>query len=228
MSVILAQVSFEHDSGLPRDRAVNTFHFKRTDGLEGTAYDNIFDMVTDFYTADHGGYSVQQYLSRLLTGAGRVKLYDLGNAPPRFPVFDETFTVANGNDALPSEVAICVSFQAAPVSGVPMARKRGRVYVGPLTKDALYATTGRPFGPMLTMLAAAGNQLMQEADASISWDLVIHSAGARDNSDDSVPYKDRAKLAVIDSKVVSGWVDDDFDTQRRRGIGQTARNTFTL
>jgi hypothetical protein len=110
---------------------------------------------------------------------------------------------------MPPEVAICLSYQAAKISGVPQARRRGRVFIGPLNTSAM-GTDGRPATAFINALVGAADALKDPAGAP-DWDWSTWSSF------------DPTVSTVIDN----GWVDNEFDTQRRRGRKYTTRTTFT-
>lgn len=138
------------------------------------------------------------------------KLYDRSDPAPRVPVEEGTwdFTGAPTGTAIPPECALCLSFQGDPESGVSQARKRGRVFIGPL-KDAGLGTDGRPASSIITTLATAGGVLLAASDADATWTWTVFSQSASDSF-----------------TVTNGWVDNEYDTQRRRGRIPTSRTTF--
>ncbi len=138
------------------------------------------------------------------------KIYDRSDPLPRAPRSEGTwnFTTAPSGNSLPPEVALCLSFQGVRQSGQPQARRRGRVYMGPLNSAAL-ETTGRPTALTVTTLRDAGNALRTASVAAAGWAWTVHSP-----------------TSGQDVSVSNGWVDDEFDTQRRRGREATSRNVF--
>jgi hypothetical protein len=108
---------------------------------------------------------------------------------------------------------LCLSFQAVKVSGQTQARRRGRVYIGGLGIVTTAGTTNSfpvPTGQVVTNLVNAAQNLGNDApDANWSW--VVYS---------------RANDIVVN--VDNGWVDNAFDTQRRRGNAPSQRETFEL
>jgi hypothetical protein len=108
---------------------------------------------------------------------------------------------------MPAEVAIVVSFEALPVSGEPQARRRGRVYIPWLPDTA--NTEGRPTQTFIDDLGAAFVAFGAAADASISVDWVIWSP------------TDNAAVGTA-----RGWIDNAWDTQRRRGFAATSRTNW--
>lgn len=218
-----AQVSIPLDSGVPEDAIVNTWHFDDDDdpvAAPGDTRDWIMQALRNFYqTID------ATLFPRTIGANATVKLYDIAAPMPRQPLFTETLALTPADqDALPSEVALCLSFAAAMESGVPPARRRGRVFIGPLatTVAEQVNSQSRPSTAAMTVLRDAADALQNG---------VVHPGAGN-------PYRLRwsiyspktdetATVGEAFNDVLSGWVDDAFDTQRRRGPGATSRLVFT-
>lgn len=223
MPIIRVQHSFQGVSGNSKDQYVNTFHLLMASYGSGDL-DEVAQDLKDFYEVVPTGSSVHP-VSYFLAGqadtaGARIKMVDLSDPKPRTPIFDELYTPTNvfgGSEVpLPSEVACCLSYAAAPVSGVPLARTRGRIYIGPLSTIAIRtagsAGIARPSADFMNTLAEAGKTLA-DAWAGLSpvslW--VVYSPT-------SETYHG----------IVRWWVDDAWDTQRRRGDRPTERATTSL
>lgn len=203
MASLLAQVTFPYITAVPEDIAINTWSFSSTLSNDLAAAD-ISTGLTAFYM------QVGTYLSPVLNPSqGRLKVYDRADPEPRAPFYDEAL-VGPGNNTgviLPEEVAVCLSFRGALVSGAAQRRRRGRVYIGPLSTNAVSAgVTGRSEvkAAMRTALAAGTAALLTALGAST--EHVVHSG-----------------VAGTDTVVTTYWCDNAFDTQRRRGPGPTSR-----
>lgn len=203
MTTFLCTISFEHDTGLPEDDVVNTWHFEGPSiPTPNTA--NIMDMVEDFYTVTYAP-SIDPllfYYSGSLNGNYRLRVYDVDAAPPRAPIATRTgvFGPVAGGGPLPEEVALVNSFYAAPVAGTPAARRRNRNYLGPFNRGALGVGDGRPVPALLQVVKNAAVGMKAASDASLDMKWVILSA-----------------TTGVTANVVGGWVDNAWDTQRRRG-----------
>lgn len=239
-----ASITFDDRSGLSRDRAVNNFHFTAAT-VPSPNFGNMRDLVLDFYRVTPAGEGgpVRSLLSPMLTGAWEFKVYDLTQDPPRVPVFIDMGTIADMGDGnvgapLPREVALKHSINATYIPGVDKQRQQGGFYLGPLaggvnvvTGDGTHAT--RPAAALLSRCRKALRTLIDAADASSDVDFVVASLGARDNSVSSghpgdagyVLPKNRPLLPPKYFIVSGGWVDDEFDTIRRRGLRPTSRGT---
>src|SRR5688572_167309 len=148
MTVIRAQVNLEHDNALPEDRVVNTWHFAIPGDPTAVEMDAIQTALVNFYTVVPAGSTatVASLLSSTLSGKWSIRQYNLGEPEPRVPIrVFEPADFAPGPDTLPREVACCLSFRAAVASGENAARRRGRVFIGPLRAGAtVIDTDGRP------------------------------------------------------------------------------------
>lgn len=208
MPVLLAQVAFAHDSGQPRDAAVNTFHFDATASVQAT-YDALDLALQSFYEdpSPPQSFSISDELSLALTGLYRIKIYDLADAIPRptRAVYDHVTTV--GTDGLPEEVAICLSYQADTLAGQPQAQRRGRIFIGPL-RTAVMDNLGNI------------NPNMQEVWGRAAQRLVTDSAAT------AAPWVVRHRATGSVATITNGWVDNEFDTQRRRGQRATDRELW--
>lgn len=207
MSIIRAQVHIASESLIPEDVIMNTWHFLTT-ATPPTAptLTAIHNALVAFYQAID-----DTVFSNYVGPTAEVKQYDLGDPKPRSPLMTAPFTLVSSNSAYPAEVAIAASFQAAKTSGVNMARRRGRVFLGPIAATA--GTTG-PLKPVITstvrnLIAASLGNLLTASDANADWEWAVYSP------------TDNAAVAVK-----SGWVDDAFDTIRSRGPKPAARSTF--
>lgn len=225
-------------SGLPEDTINNTFYFD-SNSADSTADDatSIKNRLVSFYNDIPAGDTKQisDILSSAIartTNASKVLVYQktgLITAPIVWgsPVATLSWTlgVSDTGASLPSEVSIVASFhgdltdvpetQANPTPPPaiirPAARKRGRIYLGPLNADTGLesSSTGdlELKGSIATMICRAMTDL--EADnGSIGW--VVYSAADGANS-----------------PVVGGYVDNAYDTQRRRGVKSSSRTVWT-
>lgn len=208
----LAQVQWiwEGESQLAEDAYVNTFHFQYT-GVAPNDYDNIRDMLDDFYNveAPGAGNTISSFMTqKSVTGKWTIKIYLLDDPKPRYPIYTDTGQVGLSlGTTLPAELACVMSFQGLRIAGEVQARRRNRVYLGPFILDA--NGEGLVTGALVQTVLFAGKELLNASIASDKWDWVIYSP----TNDDVV---------VIDN----GWVDNGWDIQRRRGIRSTARGTF--
>lgn len=121
------------------------------------------------------------------------------------------FTQEGGTSPLPTEVAICASFQGVQEAGHSQARRRGRVFIGPIRQAAIQiGTDGYPrvSSTARNAIATACTNLQANASAA-DWPWCVWS-----RADD--------ELYIVNN----GWIEDEFDTQRRRGPGPLTRTTW--
>lgn len=221
---VACQVVFENVSGLPRDRVTNTFHFRRPEGTSFAAWvAALSPTVINTYNATWSPVTVwlASFISDQISrgiNASKLNWYDLSLNPPHVPTVT-TFTLsASGNStSLPNEVALCGSFKGDVVPGVPTSRQRGRVYIGPLSLNAINGTE------------SAGDQRPTSGNTgiidSIARSLKGLALAARTNSGDLCVFSPTNNALY---PVTSIWVDDAFDTQRRRGARSTSRFSLAV
>lgn len=208
-----AQVILPYDSGLPRDVAVNTWHFfSDTETDDQQACDDVTVALQGFYDAISG------WLSTFINPVWRIRYYTSGVDFSSLPFNREdaptplTISVAT---SLPLEVSICSSY-AASVGGTGTtnaAQRRGRHYIGPLNTGASSSGTNQPARPTTAMIddvsAAAHDVIDSLSTSSMNWVVLSRATGGA--------------FSMVDH----GWVDNEFDTQRRRGVESTARTSWT-
>lgn len=204
------QWAFQGVSGLAEDQFVNSWHFVMS-GVLGPDYENVEDMLYNFYTGDSlsEAPSIANFMTvENITGDYTLKAYNLEDPKPRTPVFESSGSVSPGGaDSLPTECAAVLSFQAVVESGENQKRRRNRVYLGPFGEAA--NNNGLLADTLVERLLFQGRSLKNESAGSSTWSWHIYS-----------PTDDNAE------PVWSGWVDNAWDTQRRRGIRKTARGIF--
>jgi len=204
------QWAWQGVSGLAEDQFVNSWHFIKN-GLIDPDYQNVEDMLYNFYTGE--GQSDSPSIVNFMTtgninGDYTLKAYDLTQPKPRTPVYESSGAVSPGGaDSLPTECAAVFSFQAETESGENQKRRRNRVYLGPFSVQA--NDDGLLKGALVERLLFQGRGLKNESTSSYTWSWNIYS-----------PTDDNAE------PVWSGWVDNAWDSQRRRGIRKTARGIF--
>lgn len=202
MSYYTAQVIIPTADNVAANYATNTFHFF----ADSTAIlPSITTALKSFYS------SLSANMSNMVrANTWQIKYYDDVDPEPRAPVLIETYNtgLTFSNQGLPPEVSLCISFQGAQVSGVPQARKRGRVYI-PYITQASNHTDGRPTSATITQFVGAADALLGAAQTASTWSWVTFS-----------------RVAPGYSEVTNGWVDNEWDTQRRRGRPYTLRTTF--
>lgn len=219
MAIIRAQVTLPYTTNLPRDVAVNTYHF-RVSAADDTTAAGIATNLIALYNTSSGGATVANYLSAQITRATNgctVEFYDRASPEGEPPFYVATFTLgaAGSVNSLPAEVALCSSYVGEVSGDLPLRRRRGRVFIGPLAVGALETGSGivgNPTDQFVTTLSGATDRL----------------AAAYYSSPGGTEFIVYSRLSNAGSKIVRGWVDQEFDTQRRRQVRATQRTVWDL
>lgn len=204
--------------GLERNNCVNTFAV--TGSFEPAELGDLASIVAAFYQAEGSGpYPVGAYINDTIfrTDGLLIEAILSPQTPPNPPAFSEVYTLpaANATGPLPQEVAVCLSmYTSTYFSSATPGRERGRVYVGPLT--SLAGTDAGLLAPL--RVAPALQVAMTEGIEGVQGGLEALLA--------SLAVWSRA--AGTFHPVVGGWVDNEFDTQRRRGRDSTGREFYTF
>lgn len=212
MGLIRAQLVLQGGTALPEDRFVNTWHFDAVGDAE-TEADALTARLEDFYAGTNGGtqVAVGTFLSEFVSRTAEVRCYNLADPTPRVPT-TRTFTLpahpGASNVDLPEEVAIVLSLEAEP----PITpRRRGRLYIGPLNATAVgggtTTTPARVDVQARQALVQAATRVLDGNASGAAWVIYSPTSG-------------------LSPSVATGFCDDAFDTQRRRGPSPTGRLTF--
>lgn len=245
MPLMRAQAIHKSVTGLPRDSVVNVFHFDTPD-LDVATAEAFAEIVRDFYTALPAGAAtipLQSLFSASVALTGHeVRMYPVVEAtgvdtrgegyPPLWTEAFDHLGRALPADSLPSEVAVCLSFKNTTEGAIPPARRRGRIFFGPLVDNGSTNVIGggitRPSDVLGSRLRLAGADMRNKAQA-LAGDWVIYSrpfAGrfgyVKPNGD---PMPDLPARPGNTYPVSECWTDDAFDTMRSRGERATGRIT---
>lgn len=228
------QVTVPKDSAIPADAVNNTWHFILDNSDPETFAAAVESALDDFYTA------INALWARDLNWTnGTYEWFNLATSRPRLAWRTTAMTVSPGDESLkkelPAEVAIVLSFRAAYASGVNSQRRRGRLYLGPLSYfPSANVDLARPPAGQLGALQDAANDLLaasQDAAGDWTWCILSRSdfgglaIGEQPPSGEPFP-ENPALLAGAMHEVVAGWIDDAWDIQRRRGIEPSDRFAF--
>lgn len=203
MSIIRAQVILHTFDNLPENFCTNTFHFETVAGLTDPLAGEIVSDLASFYS------SLRVWFSPVLNLEVEIKLFNLDDPTPRQPYNPGwSFMSAGwGSGGAPEEVACVMSIHAS----LPhTARRRGRVYLGPLVTGAVTGGSTTDFAKFSTTFVTAVKDAGDNMVASTSTPVwVVYS-----------PTDD------VGRAVTGGFVDNSPDTQRRRGHVATSRQLF--
>lgn len=224
---LLVEVVLTNLSGFAKDDVINTFAFSTpTDPPSTAEADDATNALIAFYnTVPSGHNAIAGVIGPTISRASLacfMKSYNIGGhldgSPHGSPFRSIAWTLGAmvaGAKPLPTEVAAAITFHSdygsdpefAPGTR-PRARDRGRVYIGPLTQSVVdnNAPVNRPF-----------------VSQSTRETLVTQAAALRDDSATTWCVWSRAAAAL--KAVTKIWVDDAFDSQRRRGEKATVFTT---
>lgn len=134
--VLRAQVQQELWGTASNRHVVTTTHWIAADPVNQDALDEIAARLVAAYDI------IEDYRSQLGTPA-RLLIYDLDEPEPRLPIYDELLTagVATGNQSIPAQVCAVLSYRGQYSSGTNRARRRGRMFIGPLAPAAIAIPT---------------------------------------------------------------------------------------
>lgn len=212
-------------SGLPEDVIVNDFAVRFDGGTPtSTELEAAMGNVGDFFRGTNlGSGTVGTYISDDVSRAAThtIQAYQILAGPLGSPALEIDWlgpTTEAGSESMPREVCGVLSFHGdltgiAEEAGAtrPKSRRRGRIFVGPLGKNAISVSDNPPvLAPLFTgALRSHATQLYDDLQAN----LATWSVWSRANSE---LYP-----------VVAGWTDNAPDIQRRRGQAPTLRTVFT-
>ena len=239
-SVIQLVARLAPASGVPSDTVENVIHVGSS--LGGSVVGDIDEMCQafrDFYIATAPGATndlgtfIGDSVSRAANACSILAYFtpDLtGQTPFGSPVTSLNFTMSTAAvpTPLPEEVSACISYNAdltnvpvtennptpPPAIIRPQQRRRGRLYFGPLqgTAGSEVNNIFRPTTVFRTDLGLAFAKMAQDMLAiAVDYALCVWSKA------DGATYP-----------VIGGYVDDAWDTQRRRGPEATVRTHFSV
>lgn len=240
---IRAVVTIPSTTGLVENAVQNVLHFRDTVGGQSTTeLDTPLSNFFNLALASPVEVPIAGYLSGELSRAANAVTVDYYNVPLTAgpvgaPIRSSAFTLgamSGSAKSLPSEVSCCLSLDATllPIETEPesipggapgpagdthpRARRRGRIYLGPLNDTATNATGGgtsaiRPSSAFRSSVTRSAKENLAAAVTSAGWIWAVFSP-----------------TAWAMGTIHHVWVDDAFDTQRRRGVAATARTTLAL
>lgn len=226
-------------SGLPADRVENVVNLGFADNATVPEIASAIAAFADFYDTAGGvaqTTAIGAYMSEVLSRAANactINAYETsdlsGETPFGSPVGTGTFTLPAATNAnqFPEEVAVVLSMHGdltdVPQTEVnptpppaiirPAARRRGRIYIGPLGTSS--GTDGAAsIRPSNTFLGDLG-----KAFAFFCNEILLETTG-------NVCVWSKTEGAWY--AVVGGFADNAWDTQRRRGLDPTTRFTWDV
>lgn len=209
MATLRALVVLPFLSGKPEDVVVNTFHFSSASADEAARTSIVNQLKALYNDPVSPGASIASHLSNAINrgaNACKIKLYNLADPLPR-PVTSYDWTLlpsqTPSGTELPAEVAVVGSFYA----GRNIPRYRGRVYFGPFHTGVILDAANERSRPGTSLVDSIrfglGRMMLQ---GPLTQNLAVFSR-----------VDNEARTAT------AGWVDDAWDTQRRRGQDSMVR-----
>lgn len=194
------QTSMPVTDTLPRNRVANTIHLQHTIGaLVDADLESMCQDIVGLYQAKYGNTASEIHC----------KAYDT-DAKPNYPRADVIVNVGQPwNCQQPREIALCLSYAAAHRGNKS---ERGRMYLMPSIKTGAAGAGLRPSPTDLTWALGwyeTANESLPDL-GGVDWQFGVYSP----------TYK---KFTPSQQ----AWVNDDWDTQRRRGLRESSRVTST-
>lgn len=215
MPILRATVTIPAKSLITEDASVNNWHFNQIGANLQASLDEIAQDLQNYYI------SIMPHYSEAMDPANTIiRFYNLNDPKPRPPIYTDTLfstaVSASTTSRLPSEVALCMSYEGAKVAGKNQRRRRGRIYLGPWAAEGASGQHDRPGATLMQIVRDQGNALLAESNGGLLFNWVVYSPTSVASGVGGDPY-------VV---VTNGWVDNSWDTQRRRGVETTTKNSF--
>lgn len=196
--------------GDPSQNTTNTWYFI---GLPGTTVEEdvaeAFGRLSTFYLAIDNTV----YPSAVVSPTAKLIAYNMGDPEPRTPIGEVTVGLTlGGSAAYPSDVAICLSYRSAYPSGVNRARRRGRVYLGPVLAAVATPVAGqgqRVAPAVISTILTAAQGLADQQVTPLLWAMYSET----DNQ--AWPIEEAS-------------IDNGFDTRRSRDNRATTRTAVAV
>lgn len=241
MGILKATCVLTALTGLAEDNCVNTLYFNGpvqpptpTPPTAGQI-DSIAARLTAFYNdMQLSGSAIASFIGEQMSRVANANSFDFywtdGVEPPATwgsPIAVRSWTLGpvSPGTPFPSEVATVLSFHAdltdvpetqanptpPPATIRPAARRRGRIFLGPLQN-----------------FAGAENSTTHEIMVNTNWNdtLVQAAAALKFQNDATWEWVVTSNALGGNLPVEGGYVDNAFDTQRRRGQAPTARSVW--
>ncbi len=202
-----ATTSILSNTGASRDTVSNNFAVIAEADITSGQMDDWADAIAGFYDDCRAASAM---LGRAQNGHG-IKFLAADGSVPNYPIQENSFNfpTAPGPIQLPNEVSLCVSYIADSPSGVPRARRRGRIYISGWNEDV--NTSGRPTSAYIELLVDAYRDYAEAVNG-----ISGLTAGVWSRVGATVYALNRC------------WVDNEWDTMRSRGGRATSRTELVI
>lgn len=199
------------------DISMNTLHVLGADTVEK---EEVLEHLADHWLAPfwHIVYSQATAANRAVYAnwqAAYMRVFDLAEPTPRVPVSMGMGWTNQGSFATqtPTEVAMCLSYSAAPTPGTPSARLRGRIFLPCLSNLTVPQASSLTTFPTFSSAAQTTivNAFVDALEANTAFVAVcqvgLGPGGTR-----------------VARPIAEVWADNSPDTQRRRSVAPTSRS----
>jgi len=194
---------------------VNTFNFSSTAFATYALHSaSCANALVTFYATDggSGASSIGAYMAAWVSRGAEIRTYNRADAKPRVPlIYPLTLPAAHTPSTInvvPMDVCMCLSYHAAP----PVTRRRrGRIYLGGIQSEWISAGALGAAPAFQTGVGSIGEKIKNYAvtlmGTNVGWVVysTVNGSGA---------------------PIVGGYIDQEPDTQRRRGNTAPARITW--
>lgn len=214
MAFYRSQVIFPFFTNLPTDVFVNQMHWFSNDTLtDEEVCTEVRIRLSAFYVAIYGSAATNR-VNYIDWPQCVVKLFNLGDAPPRVPEIQPiTWTTGTNASPIPTEVACVASFHAAPASGVRYQRLQNRIFLGGIPSNAIGTSLADQFPRFTAAWTGAVNTAMEsllaENDGIVDWRQYSQATGT-----------------PTFRTITGGWCDNSPDSQRRRSVLASVREIW--
>jgi hypothetical protein len=219
MAHLRIQHTLQGGSALPEDRFVNVFHVRTEATVTEGDLTTCAEAIAAFYDATPTGsaFAMAHLYNTQITATRSIKTYDMADAMPRHAIhelYPSLSAFDSSSDNLPEELAVCLSYHGNPSPGTPIARCRGRIYLGPWVVGAMAQETGtgncKVADTLRDILLHAGKDLADALEA-IGWQWCVWSPTSN-----------------VLHTITAVSVDNAWDIQRRRGHKPTFRTPLAI
>nr|CRY96628.1 hypothetical protein [uncultured prokaryote] len=214
MALYRVDTVFPMFTGDPSDIVMNTLHFEATANHETFALD-VEAFLFPFWL-DVFGFQNSERVNYIDWPSVTCRVFNMEDPKPRVPIetpspFGSAGALAT---AVPTEVALVMSFQSQGLPGEVFQRRYNRIYLGCLPSGWIEQSDTNQFprfkSTRLTTLAQAMADLADSLPGPDTLWVQVSNAGG---STRTLP-------------VIKGYIDDSPDTQRRRSVDSNFRQTW--
>jgi hypothetical protein len=215
-------------TGLPKDKFESVWYFTDVASSDplSVAKTGMIKLYDFFHTAKSGAFagSVDQNLASSVGNEMGFTAYDMAATEPRpeISVAGYVYTPLATSDPVPEEIALCLSYY----TDRNVVSHRGRIYIGPFNNEVLTGSgPSRPSANLVNQMAAGGTRLKVVGAPSISPTWATAPTGGGTALSTTAWALHSVKLGTF-AAILDGWVDDEWDGQRRRRVEASTRVTY--